>query len=85
MYKVILGAKAQKEYKKLPTATARVIKQVIFVELRESPYSRTLDVKKLKVPLDGFRLRVGDYRVLFDVEGEWIKVYSIRHRKDAYR
>jgi mRNA-degrading endonuclease RelE of RelBE toxin-antitoxin system len=29
--------------------------------------SRTGDVKKLKAPLTGFRLRCGDYRVFFDL------------------
>jgi mRNA-degrading endonuclease RelE of RelBE toxin-antitoxin system len=48
--------------------------------------SRTGDVKKLKPPLTGFRLRCGDYRVFFDLKnGDSIEVTAIRHRKDAYR
>ncbi|NMW18524.1 MAG: type II toxin-antitoxin system RelE/ParE family toxin [Chlorobiaceae bacterium] len=30
-------------------------------------------------------LRVGDYRVLFGVEGQKVIVYRIKHRKEAYR
>ena len=48
--------------------------------------SRTGDVKKLKPPLTGFRLRCGDYRVFFDLKNDdTIEVTAIRHRKDAYR
>ncbi|HEY5075500.1 MAG TPA: type II toxin-antitoxin system RelE/ParE family toxin [Pyrinomonadaceae bacterium] len=31
-----------------------------------------------------FRLRVGEYRVLFEVEGNKVLIYRVRHRKDAY-
>ncbi|MCP5115910.1 MAG: type II toxin-antitoxin system RelE/ParE family toxin [bacterium] len=44
------------------------------------------DVKKLKLPQTGFRLRCGDYRVFFDQQDEHtIAVTAIRHRKEAYR
>jgi len=85
MYKIFLTSKAQREYTKLPTVIAHTIKAVIFGPLRENPFSRSLDIKKLQVPLEGFRLRVGDYRVMYDIEEKWIKIYSIRHRKDAYK
>jgi mRNA-degrading endonuclease RelE of RelBE toxin-antitoxin system len=48
--------------------------------------SRTGDVRKLKSPLTGFRLRCGDYRVFFDLKTEaTIEVTAVRHREDAYR
>ena len=48
--------------------------------------SRTGNVRKLKPPLTGFRLRCGDYRVFFDLKNDdTIEVTAIRHRKDAYR
>jgi mRNA-degrading endonuclease RelE of RelBE toxin-antitoxin system len=48
--------------------------------------TRTGDVKKLKPPLTGFRLRCGDYRVFFDPEGESaIAITGVRHRREAYR
>jgi mRNA-degrading endonuclease RelE of RelBE toxin-antitoxin system len=42
-------------------------------------------VKKLREPEKGFRKRVGEYRVMFEVEGQVYSVYSIVLRKDAYR
>jgi mRNA interferase RelE/StbE len=43
------------------------------------------DIKKLKGSINIYRLRVGDYRVLFELEGTVITVYDVLHRKDAYR
>jgi mRNA interferase RelE/StbE len=43
------------------------------------------DVKHLTDSTPEFRLRVGDYRVLFEIEGESIIIYRIRHRREAYR
>jgi mRNA interferase RelE/StbE len=42
------------------------------------------DVKRLTGHTLEFRLRVGDYRVLFDVEGARVIVRRIRHRREAY-
>jgi len=48
--------------------------------------SRTGDVKKLKPPLTGFRLRCGDYRVFFDQkDGNTIEITGLRNRREAYR
>jgi mRNA-degrading endonuclease RelE of RelBE toxin-antitoxin system len=47
---------------------------------------RTGEVKKLKPPLTGFRLRCGDYRVFFDLKNPTaIDITAVRHRKEAYR
>jgi mRNA-degrading endonuclease RelE of RelBE toxin-antitoxin system len=48
--------------------------------------TRAADVKKLKPPFLGFRLRCGDYRVFFDLKNEdTIEITGVRHRKEAYR
>ena len=47
---------------------------------------RTGDVKKLKTPRTGFRLRCGDYRVFFDPKDETtIEITGVRNRREAYR
>jgi mRNA-degrading endonuclease RelE of RelBE toxin-antitoxin system len=44
------------------------------------------DVKKLKPPHTGFRLRCGDYRILFDQKDQnTIEITGVRHRREAYR
>lgn len=42
--------------------------------------------KPLVKPADAqYRFRVGDYRILFDLEGEDIVVLHVQHRKEVYR
>jgi mRNA-degrading endonuclease RelE of RelBE toxin-antitoxin system len=44
------------------------------------------DVKQLRPPLTGLRLRCGDYRIFFRKMGEnGIFVRAVRHRSEAYR
>jgi len=42
--------------------------------------------KALVNPLVGqYRLRVGDYRVLFDIHGQNLIVLRVQHRREVYR
>jgi mRNA-degrading endonuclease RelE of RelBE toxin-antitoxin system len=48
--------------------------------------TRNGDVKKLKPPQTGFRLRCGDYRLFFQLGQEsTIEVIGVRNRREAYR
>lgn len=48
--------------------------------------TRTGDVKKLKPPRTDYRLRCGEYRIFFDLEGErGISVNRVKNRREAYR
>ena len=44
----------------------------------------TGDVKRLTDFTPEYRLRVGDYRVLFEVLGSQIIIYRVRHRREVY-
>lgn len=54
------------------------------LSLRENP--RPHGVQKLAGD-DGFRVRVGDFRILYRVDDEQKRVYlyRVKHRKDVYR
>jgi mRNA interferase RelE/StbE len=43
-------------------------------------------IKKLEGG-SGYRLKIGVYRILFEIDdaAKTVKIYRIRHRKDAYR
>ncbi|MEL6581147.1 MAG: type II toxin-antitoxin system RelE/ParE family toxin [Cyanobacteria bacterium J06621_12] len=43
------------------------------------------DVKKLTNFTPEYRLRVGRYRILFKIDGDTLKIYRVKHRKDAYK
>ena len=53
--------------------------------LQQNPYRPTAG-KKLKGAPDRFRLRVGDYRVVYrvDAPAHTVRIERIRHRKDVY-
>jgi mRNA interferase RelE/StbE len=42
------------------------------------------NIKRLQNADVAFRLRMGDYRVLFDVVGDKILIQNVGHRKDVY-
>jgi mRNA interferase RelE/StbE len=42
------------------------------------------NIKQLRESDSGYRLRMGDYRILFDIEGDTIVIQKIGHRKDVY-
>ncbi|MDZ4800513.1 MAG: hypothetical protein SGI92_20340 [Bryobacteraceae bacterium] len=47
---------------------------------------RSGDVKTLKSPLSGFRLRCSDYQVFFDLRDEnAIEITGVKNRREAYR
>jgi len=81
MFKIIWDEKAYEELNKLETIIARrIIKKV--GELSTKPYSK--DVKRLKGKTV-FRLRVGDYRILFEIEKYKIYILKVGHRRNIYK
>jgi mRNA interferase RelE/StbE len=80
MYSVKLMPKAIKDLKALPKNQAQRIMQKI-VGLEEGLGN---EVKKLTDFTPEYRLRVGDYRVLFEIENQEIVIYRVKHRKHAY-
>ena len=42
-------------------------------------------VEKLKGYDYTYRVRTGDYRIVYEIVGEEVTVIAVRHRKDVYR
>ncbi len=61
------------------------IAHVFETKFKLDPFSHILDIKKLQKPEVDYRLRIGEYRILYSVKKDIITVYKIRHRKDVYR
>jgi mRNA interferase RelE/StbE len=58
------------------------IRRAIESRLMTAPQEYGLPLRK---NLGGFwKLRVGDYRVVFKVEGEMVSILAIRHRRSVY-
>ena len=82
-YLVLLKDSAEKELANLPKFIHdRVVNHLL--DLKENP--RPMGIKKLQ-GREGYRLRVGDYRVLYVVNDarKHIEVFSIAHRREVYR
>jgi len=80
MFNIEWTEKAFKEAEKLEPALFKRILQKV-EELKEDPFSK--DIKRLKGETS-FRLRIGDYRVIFDIIGDKIFILKIGHRKNIY-
>ena len=72
---------ANKDLKKIDSQYKQRIHAKI-LELKEFPH--TTNVKKLTNFEPAYRLRVGDYRILFDVFGDTVEIGRVLHRKDSY-
>ena len=80
--RVLIDAKALKDLKKMPKARAAHVLEKI--ETLES-FPEVPNIKRLTHFEPPFRMRVGEYRVLFDVEDDMLTVYRVKHRKESYR
>ncbi len=80
-YEIELKPRALKDLQALPKTTQRRI----VAKIEGLAEDLAGDVKRLTSFTPEYRLRVGDYRALFEVEGNQVILYRILHRKDAYR
>lgn len=80
VYQVFYEKEALRELEKLHSSVSRRI--IIKIEsMAENPSS--CDIKKLKSS-DYYRLRVGDYRILFIFDSLIIRIFKIGHRKNIW-
>jgi mRNA interferase RelE/StbE len=79
-YEAVLKPKALKDLRGLPTnLQTRILEKVEFMQ-----DDLQGDVKHLTNFTPEYRLRVGDYRVLFEIEDQTIVIYRVKHRREAY-
>lgn len=80
-YKVEFKPKAMKDCKTIDKKTL----QLIFSKIEILSDDLQGDVKKLTNYSPEYRLRAGNYRVLFETENNKIIVFRVMHRKESYR
>ena len=83
MYSIEIDKQALKNLAKIPQAYQIKIREHIN-QLKENPF--LLGTKKLIGSSNTYRLRVGIYRIIYDVQSKilHIRIITISHRKDAY-
>ena len=83
MYNIRITKRALKDVADLPRGYARLISQHI-EGLAQDPHPH--DSKRLKGNND-FSLRVGVYRILYDIDEatKTVIIFRVKHRREAYR
>jgi len=79
-FDIIWDDKAYEALNKLePMISKRILNKILL--LSEDPFHQ--DIKRLK-GIEAYRLRIGDYRVIFEIEKDTIQILKIGHRKNIY-
>jgi mRNA interferase RelE/StbE len=81
-YKLFYTKSAVGDIQKLdPVAKKKIKKKIEFFSKKPLFYSRKL----IKPQLGAYRWRIGNYRVVFDIDNKKIIILRIGHRKEIYR
>lgn len=78
---VRITEKADKELRKIGPQRAKIVAKID--QYATDPSSLGNNIKALQ-GREGYRLRVGDYRVLFTIDGDTMVVKAVRKRGEAY-
>jgi mRNA interferase RelE/StbE len=83
MYETLIERTAEKDLSTLPPQTAQRIAKVI-LRLKNNPRR---NARKITGSENDWRFRIGDYRVIYEIDDKKrvIRIFRIKHRKDAYR
>jgi len=83
-YKVVISSSAEKSLKKIPK---KDVGRIVVAMQRLAVHPFPVGARKLSGYEKVFRVRIGKYRVIYEVEGQklLILVLKIGHRKDIYR
>ncbi len=78
--------RAVRQLRAIPQVAALTILQAL-TPLGDDPRRPDADIKKMAGYPDRYRLRVGDYRVIYEIADEQliILVVGVGHRREAYR
>lgn len=84
MYTYKFKRSAFRELKKLSSnIQKRIIKKLDYFVSSKDPLAFAEQLVDHR--LGQYRFRIGDYRVIFDLEGECLLILTLGHRKEIYR
>jgi mRNA interferase RelE/StbE len=84
IYRLLFTARARKDIDRLDTVVKKRLRQALETKLARAPLQH--GTKLVKSNLVGeYRFRVGDYRVIYDLEARDIIVLRVQHRREVYR
>ena len=85
-WKIAFQKSAYREYQKLPRKVREKIDESLQI-LSISPFNDILNFRKIRGQEQHYRVRVGDYRIVYTPKASTliIRVIRVGHRKDVYR
>ncbi len=85
-YRVLIAPTAEAQLRQLHPGMRRRVGRALD-RLKVDPRDRRSNVRQLRPPLEGWRVRVGDWRVLYliDDEAHLVTAWRIGHRRDVYQ
>lgn len=85
-YTIEFVKSARKEFERLPVKLRAKVTEALQL-LAQNPYSELLKIKKMKGAADLYRVRLGDYRILYELRKKRLVVVVIKigHRREVYR
>ncbi len=83
-YSIEFRRAASKELEDLPMQVGRRIAAAVDTLALDPRRQGSI---KLRQAINGYRLRVGSYRILYEIDdaSRTVWIYAIRHRREAYR
>ncbi len=79
---LVITEEAKKHIEKLDTVIKkRIAKKLPLLESDPIRLSRCL----VNYELGRYRYRVGDYRIIFDINGNRIEILKVMHRREVYK
>ena len=84
MYEVYLEAAAERDLKRLTSEIFhRIIENINVLRMNPRPHGS----RKIKTSKNDWRIRVGSYRIIYEVDDQSraVKILRIRYRREAYR
>lgn len=84
-YEVVFKKSAFKELQSLPQRVQQKVLDAVRL-LSLNPYTELLQIKKMRGAESLYRVRIQDYRMIYLIENQAIKVTVIKigHRKEVY-
>ena len=76
MYNIVFTKQADKALRKMPQNIARLIRQKLD-QIAADPYAKHNNVTKLQ-NRPGYRLRVGDWRIIYEIHNDQLVVLVLK-------
>lgn len=83
MYSYEFTSKSLKQFKKLGKETQRKILTRLDFFCKQELFLSAKHLSDYKI--GNYRFRIGDYRVVFDIDGKMLTILAVGHRREIYK